>query len=165
MKVFPMRTGKLHFLKILSCFMTVYQLIFWLCLVSDLLHIAIWFFCPEAIDDWNIYRAVLGAISFVAIILLTFLTLVPIEILTNIQSVQPFQARFPGKTKWIVCLPVAVSLLSLALRLVLDLSGKLPFQEMGQIIWALATINSIASAAGILQIRHFKLEMQQKGLI
>lgn len=144
--------------------MCFYDFIFRLCLVPDLLHIAIWFFGPQAIDGWNIYRAVLGAVSFAATILLTFFTLVPIEILTKIQSVQPFQIKFSGRIKWGVCLPVAVSLLSLVLRLVLDLSGKLPFQETGQIIWALATVNSIASAAGILQIRHFKQEMQKEGL-
>ena len=144
--------------------MYFYYFIFWLCLAPDLLHIAIWFFSPQAIDEWNLYRAVLGMVSFAATILLTFLTLVPIEILTKIQSVQPFQIRFPGRIKWVVCLPVAVSLGSLALRLALDISGKLPFQEMGQIIWALATVNSIASAAGILQIRHFRQEMQKEGL-
>lgn len=150
-------------LKILTFSLHLYSLVFWICLVLDFWHIAIWFCGPQAVDSANVYRAILGAVSFVAVFLLTFFTLVPIEIMTKIKSVQPFQKKYQGKIKWIVCVPMAGSILSLVIRLVLDLSGKLPFQENGEIVWAVATINSINSAYSLLQIRHFKQEMKWKG--
>ena len=114
------------------------------------------------LDEFTVYRAVLGGVSFVTAVLLVFLSLTPIHIITKIKEEQPFQQKIPGKKKWMIYIPIIASAISFLIRFLLDNSGKLPMQEDGWAIWGLATANSVISAANILFVRHFKLELKKQ---
>jgi len=135
----------------------IFNTIFWIFLSLDSLHIFIWLWDLDSLDEYNLYRAILGAISFVMTVIFTFLVIVPLEKMTKIDSIQPFQKKFQGKIR-LVYIFVGLSLLSLFVRLSLSLVNVLPFQDYGPLIWGFATSNSISSAACILQIKWFRTE-------
>lgn len=157
-----MQTGKQWVLRFFVFFMNVYYVISWICFAPDILHLVFWFFGLEKIDEFTVYRAVLGGVSFVTAFLLVLLTLTPIHIITKIEETQPFQQKIPGKKKWIIYIPIIASAISFLVRFLLYNSGKLPMQENGWAIWGLATANSVISAANILFVRHFKLELKKR---
>ena len=140
----------------------VYNIIFWTCLILDVFHVLIWFFGLETLDTYNIYREILGMVSFVLTFLLVFFNLIPLEKITKIKSIQPFQEKVEGRVKWIIYTPIFISVLSLVIRLGLSLFGKSALQSDSIAIWGIGTANSIICAACILQIRWFKSKLKRE---